>query len=83
MKVYHFNQRALPSAFNYVGGFSGEMITIPANTYQVNSIATRNSSSLTILASRDGAARATLSSLQFPASTSGFKLFIEVEYPIV
>lgn len=78
-----FQPKGLPSTFNYVGGFSGEMMTIPSNTYQVNSIATRNSSSLTILASRDGAARAALSSLQFPASTSGFKLFMEVEYPIV
>lgn len=78
-----FQPKGISSMFYYTGALIYEMVTTPVNTIQVSTQAVRNTNHVELIALRDGQGRLIMGTPQFPASTSGFRLFIELEYPIV
>lgn len=74
--------KGIASMFYYTGSIIHEMISMPLNTIQLSPLAARNQSRLQVSASRSEASRVSITTLQVPPSTSGFRLFVEIEYPI-
>lgn len=78
-----FQPRGVASMFNYTGSIMYDMITLPFGTIQLMPQAVRGANRLEVVATRDGLNRVAVSTNHFPASTNGFRLFVEIEYPIV